>query len=154
VFPVTGGQFRPSVGLQSTILLFHNYTETGIGAVRLDNIRTDSLQAVIRLDANRNIKLPRGLPGMVDIGIGLRQSLGNKRTDVSATLIEYPDNAPLSIRGDSYDTSTVLARLGLRAMLTKKTIFAISYEYNYIPFGNHRNATRRDTFVATVRQSW
>jgi hypothetical protein len=39
-------------------------------------------------------------------------------------------------------------------MLAKATLFSLSYDYNYIPFGNHRNATRRDTFIATLRQSW
>lgn len=154
VFGFPNGQIRPSVGIHYTTLSFSNYAETGHGAVRFDNIRTDSLQASINLDGSRHIKLFRGIPGMIDLGLGLRQDLSNKRTNISATLIEYPDNGPLPIRGDKFDNTTVAARLGLRAMLTKTTLVALSYEYNYIPFGNHRNATRRDTFSATVRQSW
>ncbi|OAM90796.1 hypothetical protein OH491_03255 [Termitidicoccus mucosus] len=144
---------RPSVGLQYTTLSFHDHTESGTGAVRLGDIRTDSLQAVLRIDGSKEIKLPWGLPGMVDLGLGWRQNLHNKRTDLQATLVEYPDTR-LPIRGDKYDDSTIIARLGIRMMLAKATLFSLSYDYNYIPFGNHRNATRRDTFIATLRQSW
>jgi hypothetical protein len=47
-----------------------------------------------------------------------------------------------------------MARLALRMMLTRSTQFSLSYEYGYIPFGSHRNATRRDTLIATISQRW
>lgn len=154
VFTFGKGDFRPSVGIDYTKLSISDYSETGPGAVRLGKMNTDMLQAVVRIDGSRDINLPRKIPGKIDLGLGLRQNLIHDRTNIHATLVDYPENGPLPIRGDKYDTSTIIARFGLRAMLTKTTLVAVAYEYNYIPFGNHRNATRRDTFMATVRQSW
>jgi autotransporter-associated beta strand protein/predicted outer membrane repeat protein len=150
VFPFKSGQIRPSAGIHYTTLSLRDYkeTETSAGAVRLGNIRIGIPQAVLRIDGSQEITMPRGLPGMIDVGLGLRRNLDNKRTDIEAILMEHPGTR-LPIRGDKYDTNTILGRVGLRAMLTKTTLFAVSYEYNYLPYGGHRN-----TFIATVRQSW
>lgn len=154
VFPfMARSSLRPSIGLHYTNLSFNNYAEKGIGAVRMDDIRTDILQVVVKLDTTQRIKMPWGGEGMIDLGLGWKQSINAERTDVYATMVDHPD-ARLRIRGDNYDNSTLVARLGLRMMLTRASQFALSYDYNYIPFGNHRNATRRDTFGASVRVSW
>lgn len=148
VFALNSGQFRPSLGLQYTNLSYHDYEETGPGAVVFGTIRTDVLQAVARIDFSREFKMPRNILGMLDFGLGMRMKLSEKRADIQATLVEYPDT-PMPIRGDKFDSNTVMGRLGVRAMITKTTLCALSYEYDYLPSGNHRN-----TFVATVRQSW
>ncbi|MDR1011932.1 MAG: hypothetical protein LBM04_12560 [Opitutaceae bacterium] len=154
VWPILASSFlRPAVGLNYTSLSFNDYVETGAGAVRIDAIRTDLLQAIARIDISTKLTMPWKLPGMVDLGLGWRQNLNARRTDVYATMIEYPD-ARLQIRGDEYDDSSVMARLALRMMLTRSTQFSLSYEYGYIPFGSHRNATRRDTLIATISQRW
>ncbi|AWI08358.1 autotransporter domain-containing protein [Ereboglobus luteus] len=154
VWPVfTKATLRPSIGLQYTNISFSDYSETGKGAVRMDDFSADSLHAQVRLGLSRSFLQKQGRAGMVDVSIGWRQELLNDATDVQATLIEYPA-AKLRIRGDKYDENSLMARIGLRMMLSKTTLFAFSYEYEYIPFGDHKNATRRDTFMASIRQSW
>jgi autotransporter-associated beta strand protein len=146
-------RLRPSIGLQYTNISFRDYEETGKGAVRLDGFNANSLQGQVNLNLSQVFKMQSGRPGMVDVGIGWRKALINDTVNAKATLVDYPD-ASLQIRGDKYDSDSVTARLGIRLMVSKTALFSVSYEYEYIPFGNHKNATRRDTFMASIRQSW
>jgi autotransporter-associated beta strand protein len=154
VLPIlSGGELRPSIGLQYMNLSFHDYAETGKGAVRLDDIRASLLQGVVRLDAGKRITLPWGLSGMVGLGVGWRQNFLNERTDAWATLVEYPD-ARLRIRGDEYARNSFIAGLNLRMMLSKSMFFSLAYDYDCVPFGNQNNGTGRHTFDSTLRVSW
>jgi autotransporter-associated beta strand protein/predicted outer membrane repeat protein len=150
---IADGEIKPTFGLHYMNLSFHDYTETGKGAVRLDDIRATLLQGVARLDASKAIKLPWGLPGLVSLGAGWRQNLASKRTDVWATLVEYPD-ARLQIRGDEYAKSSFIAGLGVRLMLSKSALFSLAYDYDCVPFGDQNNSTGRHTFDSVLRISW
>jgi hypothetical protein len=147
------GSLRPSVGLHYMGLDFRHYTETGKGAVRLDNMGARTVQAVFGCDAGKEITTAWGLPGMVDLSAGWRQRVHAKITDAWATLVDYP-NARLQIRGDDYDSSGVTAGVGLRMALSRRMLFALAYDFDYIPAGGHDNDTIRHTFNSVVRVSW
>ncbi|MDR0902558.1 MAG: autotransporter domain-containing protein, partial [Opitutaceae bacterium] len=144
---------RPSIGLRYNNLCFSDYAERGAGAVILDRVRADSLQAALKVDISTPLPLPWGLPGGIDIGFGWWRELNDKPTAARATLVAHPE-ARLQIRGDRYDESSVNARLGLRAMLDKHTLFSLSYDFDYIPFGDHHTTTQRNTFIASIRKIW
>jgi autotransporter-associated beta strand protein len=147
------GGLRPSVGLHYMSLDFRHYAETGRGAVRLDNMGARTVQAVFGCDAGKEITTAWGLPGMVDLSAGWRQRVHTKITDAWATLVDYP-NARLQIRGDEYDSSGVTAGVGLRMALSRRMLFALAYDFDYIPAGGHDNDTIRHTFNSVVRVSW
>ncbi|MDR0352851.1 MAG: autotransporter domain-containing protein [Opitutaceae bacterium] len=147
------GSLRPSLGLHYMSLDFRHYAETGQGAVRLDNLGARTVQAVFGCDAAKEITTAWGLPGMVDLSAGWRQRIHAKITDAWATLVAYPD-ARLQIRGDDYDSSGVTAGVGLRLALSRRMLFALAYDFDYIPAGNHDNDTIRHTFNSLIRLSW
>ncbi|MDR0902941.1 MAG: hypothetical protein LBM92_09270, partial [Opitutaceae bacterium] len=62
--------------------------------------------------------------------------------------------ARLQIRGDEYDSSGVTAGVGLRMALSRRTLFALAYDFDYIPAGAHDNDTIRHTFNSLIRLSW
>jgi outer membrane autotransporter protein len=144
---------RPSVGLHYNNLCFDDYAETGAGAVILDRVRADSVQAALRLDISAPLTLPWGLPGGMDVGLGWWRELNDKPAAVHAAPLARP-GARLEIRGDRYDASSIIARLGIRAMLDRHTLFSLSYDFDYIPFGDHHTTTQRNTFIASIRIGW
>ncbi len=154
VLPIlAGGEIRPSAGLHYMNLSFHDYAETGQGAVRLDDLRASLLQGVVRVDAGKDIRLPWGLPGKVSLGAGWRQNILTERTSAWATLVEYP-GARLRIRGDEHARSSFIASLGVRMMLSRSMLFSLAYDYDCVPFGDQNNSTGRHTFDSVLRMSW
>ncbi len=154
VMPIlSGGEIRPSVGIHYMNLSLRDYSETGKGAVRLDDMRASMLQGVVRIDADKGITLPWGLPGKVGLGVGWRQNLLSDRTDAWATLVEYPD-ARLQIRGDEYAKNGFIASLAVRMMLSKSMLFSLAYDYDCVLFGEQNNGTGRHTFNSVLRISW
>jgi autotransporter-associated beta strand protein len=152
-FAKGSGSLRPSVGLHYMNLRFHDYAEEGKGAVRIDSFRTWAMQAVFNCDVTKQVTLPWGLPGMVDIGMGWRQNLRTSASDVWATVIGYP-GARFQIRGDEYDASSVTGGIGLRVPLSQRMLFAFAYDFDYTPAGNHDSDTVRHTFNSVIRLSW
>jgi autotransporter-associated beta strand protein len=151
--PFPNGGLRPSVGLHYMHLGFRDYRETGLGSVRLDSFKTHSLEAVFACNLNREIKLPWGQPGMVDVRMGWRENLHTGQSDVWATMVDYPD-ARLRIRGDKYDGSGITCGLGLRMALSRRMFFSFAYDFDYIPMGIHDNDTIRNTLNSVLRVSW
>jgi outer membrane autotransporter protein len=151
--PFADGGLRPSVGLRFTRLNFHNYRESGLGAVRLDNFKTRALEAVFSCDLTRQITLPWGRPGLVNVRVGWRENLRSDQTESYATMVDYPD-ARFRIRGDSYDGSGITCGLGLRAALTNRTALGLAYDFEYIPMKGRDNDTVRNTINAAVRVTW
>lgn len=149
----SNGVVRPSVGIHYMRLGFLDYSETGQGAVRLDNMRASMLQGVVRIDTSKNITLPWGLLGMVDLTLGWRQNLASKQTTAWATLVAYPD-ARLQIRGDNYASNSLMTGIGVRMMLTKSMLFSLAYDYDTTSFGDQNNSTGRHTFNAMIRKTW
>ncbi len=151
--PFSNGGLRPAIGLHYMHLDFHDYRETGLGSVRLDSFKTHSMEAVFACNLNREIKLPWGQPGMVDVRLGWRENLHIGRSDIWATMVDYPD-ARLRIRGDRYDGSGITCGLGLRMALSRRLFFAFMYDFDYIPMGIHDNDTIRNTLNSVLRVSW
>jgi autotransporter-associated beta strand protein len=149
----SSGEIKPSIGIHYMNLSFHDYAETGQGAVRLDNVAASLLQGVVRVDASKHITLLWGLPGMVGLSVGWRQNFINERTDAWATLVEYP-GARLQIRGDEYAKNSFLMGFGIRMMLTKTILFSLAYDYDCTPFGDRNNGAGRHTLDAVLRLSW
>ncbi|MDR2674475.1 MAG: autotransporter domain-containing protein, partial [Opitutaceae bacterium] len=151
--PFPNGGLRPGVGLHFMRLNFHNYRETGLGSVRLDDIKTHALEAVFACDLTREIKLPWGRPGMIDVRMGWRENLRTSQSGSWATMVDYPD-ARFRIRGDKYDGSGITCGLGLRAALSNRMLFAIAYDFDYIPTNGRDNDTVRNTLNSVLRVSW
>jgi outer membrane autotransporter protein len=147
------GKIRPSIGIQHMNLSFHDYAETGTGAVRLDDLHASSWQGTARLEATEAVTMPWGLPGVMSLGIGWTQSLHNERTEAWATLVDHPD-ARLHIRSEDYDRSGVTLGLGLRMMLSKSAMWAFAYDFDSSYFGAHNNDAVRHTISSMIRISW
>jgi|GEM_PF-4523996 Uncharacterized protein conserved in bacteria len=148
-----GGGIRPSIGVNYMELSFHDYAETGKGAVRLDDLSSSLLQGVARIEATKNIKLPWGLPGVIGVNLAWRQSIDSERTSVWATLVDYP-GARIQINGDEYDEDSVTTGLTVRMMLSRNTLFALAYDYDSVPFSDQNSGTGRHTFNSVIRMSW
>ncbi len=151
--PFATGGLRPNIGLHYMNLNLRKYSETGVGAVRLDGMRAYALEAVFAVDINREIKMPWGQPGMVDVRIGWRENLNTDQSEIWATMVDYPA-ARMPIRGDKYDGSGITCGVGLRMALSHRVFFGFAYDFDYIPMGIHDNDTVRHTLNGIVRMSW
>ncbi|MDR0353166.1 MAG: hypothetical protein LBI02_07400 [Opitutaceae bacterium] len=152
--PFADGLLRPSVGFHYMNLRFHDYREKGRGAVRIDSFRAHSMQAVFRCDAAKALKLPWGRPGVVELGLGWRQSLRTRVSEVRAALVGYPDDAAFLIRGDDYADAGVTGGVGVRLALSRRLLFSLAYDFDYSPAGTHDSDTIRHTFNSVLRLGW
>jgi autotransporter-associated beta strand protein len=154
--PFAQGGLRPSIGLQYMNLHFHDYKERGDQyALRVDNFQAHVWQARFGCEVSKEIRLPWGMPGMIDVNVGWRENLRSKVSDVRGTLAGYPETEnKFQIRGDRYDPSGVTGGLGLRMMFSRKCGLSLAYDFDYIPAGTYDNDTVRHTFNSVIRLSW
>jgi autotransporter-associated beta strand protein len=151
--PFARGMLRPSIGLRCMHLDFRNYRETGAGAMRADSFSATAWQVLAGCEVGGEVRLPWGQPGLVKIRAGWRENLSSRVSEVRASLVAHP-GARLPIRGDSYDASGVTGGLGVHMLLSRNTLFALAYDFDYTPAGDYDSDTIRHTFNAALRLSW
>jgi autotransporter-associated beta strand protein/predicted outer membrane repeat protein len=141
------GTITPAVAVRYMSLDYHEQSETGPGAILVDNFKTERWEGLASVRVSQGFVTPWKLPGAFDLLLGWRAALKDEENHLAVAFAASPADT-FTLIGDNYDRGAFLAGLGVRFALTRNSHFSAGYDYETA--GDYN----RHSLTAVIRLAW
>ncbi|OAM89175.1 autotransporter-associated beta strand repeat-containing protein [Termitidicoccus mucosus] len=141
------GTIKPAVAVRYMSLDYHEQSETGPGAILVDNFKTERWEGLASVQVSQGFATPWKLPGVFDLLLGWRAALKDEQNHLAAAFAASPADT-FTLIGDNYDRGAFMAGLGVRFAITRNSLFSAGYDYET---GSDYN---RHSVNAVIRLAW